>query len=476
MDIESSAPQRALCVDLDGTLLRTDLLYESFLNLVSSKPWLLLFVPFWLLRGKAYLKRRLAAFGVGDVTNLPYDPRVLELLRDTPQRPRVLCTASDQHLVDPIAAHINLFDEVHCSNGEINLAGHRKAEILLQRFGEKGFDYVANDSVDLQIWRHAHAAWVVNAGPAVARAAKKVCMLAQYWPREGDGPKTWLRALRLHQWLKNLLVFVPLLASHDFMELQPLLAAALAFFAFGLCASGVYVLNDLLDLESDRDHPRKKLRPFAAGSLDLRHGMLAVPALTIAGFALAWIVAPAFFAVMAAYYVLTLAYSVRLKQVVIVDVVVLAALYTIRIIGGAAAIAVTPSFWLLALSLFLFLSLAMLKRYTELQMTLHRGRTTASGRGYHVEDLPIVQSLGISSGVAAVLVLCLYINTPESQSLYRHPTLLWLLCPMLLYWISRTWLIAHRGEMHDDPVVFAAKDRVSQMVLLMAGLIGLLAI
>lgn len=468
--------ERALCVDLDGTLLRTDLLYESFLRMLGSRPWLVLLIPFWLLRGKAHLKHRLASFGVGDVRQLPYDQRVLALLRQTPIRPRVLCTASDAALVGPIAEHLGLFEEVHCSDGRINLAGHRKAELLVDRFGERGFDYVANDAVDLRIWRHAHAAWVVNGGRGVARAAGAVCQVAAHWPRQDGGLRTWLKALRLHQWLKNLLVFLPLLASHQITDFGSVMASVLGFLAFGLCASGVYLLNDLLDLESDRDHPRKRSRPFAAGSLDLRAGLLATPMLTVAGFSVAWLASPAFAAVLACYFTLTLAYSIKLKQVVIIDVVVLAALYTIRIIGGGQVIGVPLSFWLLTLSLFMFLSLAMLKRYTELQLTLQRGKSSPSGRGYHVEDLAVVQSLGAASGIAAVLVLCLYINTSESQALYRHPTFLWLLCPILLYWVSRTWLIAHRGEMHDDPVVFAVKDRVSQATVAVAAIAAVAAI
>lgn len=476
LDSVERGTSRALCVDLDGTLLRTDLLYESFLRLAGSKPWLLLLIPFWLFRGKAHLKRRLAAFGVGDPSQLPYDSRVIELLRTTQNRPRVLCTASDSTLVLPIAAHLGLFEEVHCSDGHTNLAGERKADLLVSRFGERGFDYVANDAIDLRIWRYADSAWIVNASSRLAHAAAKTCNSFTHWPREDRGLHSWLKALRLHQWLKNLLVFVPLLASHQFDDRSAISAAFIAFFAFGLTASGVYLLNDLLDLDADRNHPRKRSRPFAAGSLSLRRGLLAAPFLALTGFAVAWYASPAFASVLVIYYLLTLAYSLRLKQIAIIDVVVLAGLYTIRIVGGAAAITVTLSFWLLALSLFMFLSLAMLKRYTELLSSLQRGNASPSGRGYRIEDLAVVQSLGVASGVVAVLVLCLYLNTPESQTLYTHPTFLWMLCPVLLYWIGRTWLIAHRGEMHDDPIVFAVKDRVSQVTVVLAAMMAFAAI
>lgn len=467
---------RPLCVDLDGTLVRTDLLYESLLRMIGSRPWMVLLLPFWLLRGKAHLKQRLAAFGCGDPALLPYDPRVLALLESNTDRPRVLCTASDVTLVAPIAAHLGLFDAVYCSDGTRNLAGARKAELLVSLYGERGFDYVANAGVDTAIWKHARAAWVVNGGNGVARAAAAVTRVEAHWPAEQGGPRAWLKAIRLHQWLKNLLVFVPLLASHQFLDAGKGLAAVLAFLAFGLCASGVYLLNDLLDLESDRQHPRKKLRPFACGRLELRAGLLVTPLLTLAGFMLAWLVAPMFLLVLAAYFCLTLAYSLRLKQVMMIDVVMLAALYTIRIVGGAAAIDVPMSFWLLTFSMFLFLSLAMLKRYTELKMTLDSGKTTALGRGYHVGDLSMVQAMGTASGLVAVLVLCLYINAQESEALYRQPLFLWLLCPVLLYWICRTWMLAHRGLMHDDPVVFAVKDPGSLLTVLVGGLAVLAAI
>ena len=467
---------RPLCVDLDGTLLRSDLLYESFLRMLARRPWLLFLLPLWLLRGKAHLKQCLAREGVGDPALLPYDTRVLELLQQSSHRQRVLCTASDTSLVEPIARHLGLFDAVYCSDGQRNLAGSRKAALLVERFGERGFDYVANARVDVAIWKHAHSSCVVNGGKGVARAAASCSQLVAHWPHQGGGVRAWLKAARVHQWLKNLLVFVPLLASHRFLEPDTVLQAALAFVAFGLCASGVYLFNDLLDLDSDRQHPRKRNRPFAYGRLELRSGLLATPALTSAGFLLAWYVAPAFLLVLTAYFVLTLAYSLRLKQVVMVDVVMLAALYTIRIVGGAAAIDVTLSFWLLTFSMFIFLSLAMLKRYTELQLTAASGKLKPSGRGYHVDDVGLVQTLGTASGLVSVLVLCLYINAPESQSLYTNPVFLWLLCPVLLYWICRAWLLAHRGEMHDDPVVFAVKDPGSLVTVLVGALAVVAAI
>lgn len=466
----------ALCVDLDGTLLKSDLLYESLLLLLSKNLFYIALLPIWLLRGKAAFKHEIASRVSIDPGSLPYDERILARLRSTDARPRVLCTASNIKFAKDISQHLDVFELVLSSTDTLNLSGHRKADALVERFGERGFDYVGNDEVDLRVWSRARRAWVVNAGPGLATRAAKLCEVAERLPPEGSGVRTWIKALRIHQWLKNLLVFVPLLASHRFFDAAAWSSSLIAFLAFSLCASGVYILNDLLDLPSDRRHPRKRLRPFAAGRLPLSQGLLAAVFLAICGFALAALVGPVFVAVLVGYYAMTLAYSLRLKRVVMVDVVLLATLYTMRIIGGAAALNAGLSFWLLAFSMFIFLSLAMLKRYTELAGVLASGQSSASGRGYAVEDLSLIQSLGASSGYIAVMVLALYINSPESVELYARPEVLWLLCPMLLYWISRMWIISHRGRMDDDPIVFAVSDRASQVVILICGVMILGAI
>lgn len=466
----------ALCVDLDGTLLKSDLLYESLLAMLSRQPLLLFLLPFWLLRGKAVLKHEIAARVELDASSLPYDDRVVDALRETQARPRVLCTASNTKFAQQVAAHLGVFDLVLASDNGVNLSGANKAKALVERFGERGFDYMGNASIDLTVWARARHAWVVNGPRGLAERAARVGTVAEQLPPTAAGLKTWIKALRIHQWLKNLLVFLPLLASHRFFDIDAVIASVLAFLAFGLCASGVYVLNDLLDLPSDRQHPRKRLRPFAAGRLPLLHGLFAAPLLTFSGFAVALLASPWFALVLVGYYAMTLAYSLRLKRIVMVDVVLLAGLYTVRIIGGAAAITASLSFWLLAFSMFIFLSLAMLKRYTELSAILGTGRSTASGRGYSVEDLPLIQSLGAAAGYLAVLVFALYINSPESLALYARPQVLWLICPLLLYWISRLWIISHRGAMDDDPVVFAVTDRASQIVIALCGLLALGAV
>ena len=470
--LESSAQ----CVDLDGTLLCTDVLYESLLLLLRKNLLFIFFVPFWLFVGKANLKRQISLRVSLPPEDLPYDERVLDYLRSTKGRPRVLCTASDILLAQPIADYLGVFEEVVASDGLCNLSGKAKSDALLKRFGKHGFDYAGNSQDDIHVWRNSRAALVVNAPPSLKNSVASHTRILDFFPKESIGLSAWGRAIRFHQWLKNLLVFVPLLAAHQFLDPSVVSRSILAFLAFSLCASGVYILNDLLDLTSDRQHPRKRLRAFASGRIPLLHGMLAAPLLTLAGLTTAWWCSPKFAAVLALYYIITLAYSLYLKRVEMLDVAILAALYTLRIIGGAIAIAVPLSFWLLAFSMFIFLSLAMLKRYIELGTLQATGKQQADGRGYAIEDRSLLQSLGAASGYIAVLVLALYINSPESLELYTRPQVLWLLCPMLLYWISRAWSVAHRGKMDDDPVIFAATDRNSQAVMGLCLLIVLGAI
>ena len=460
-----------LCVDLDGTLLRSDLLLESALSLLRRNPFYLLYFVAWLIHGKARLKHEIALRASVDVSLLPYDARVLAWLRDeNVGRKKVLCSASDRLLVDAVAKYLGGFETVLASDGLVNLSGTRKAKLLVENYSDRGFDYAGNAAPDMKVWAHARQTIVVSANAALLRRAQKAFSVTRVFAREKSGVRIWMRALRLHQWLKNLLIFLPLLAAHMLFAPQAIERSVLAFLCFGLCASGVYLLNDLLDLESDRRHPRKRLRPFAAGTLSLVAGLIAAPLLALISFALALFLSPLFAAVLFGYYALTLAYSFMLKRIAMLDAIALGALYTMRIVAGAVAAEVVLSFWLMAFSMFLFLSLAMLKRYTELRGLRDAGQTEASGRGYAVDDLPLIESLGGSSGFLSVLVLALYINSTASEVLYRHPQILWMLCPLLLYWVSRAWLIAHRGAMHDDPVVFALVDRVSRFILLLCGI------
>lgn len=452
-----------LCVDLDGSLIRSDMLHESSIIFAKNKPWHVAALPGWLLRGKAYLKQRIAAVADVDVQLLPYNDELLDWLKAERANGRklILCTASDAKYAHAVAAHLNVFDEVMASDGETNLSSGNKAAALVARFGAKGFDYVGNSSADLAVWAQANRSIVVGSKSLADRAAHVSTIGRHIAPAGPARAKIWMRALRLHQWLKNLLVFLPLLGAHRWLDSTAIVNTLLAFASFSLCASAVYLLNDLLDLESDRRHPRKKSRPFAAGTLSIPTGIFASAGLFITAFGIATLLGQHFLLWLLAYAALTTTYSFFLKQFPLVDCLSLAGLYTLRIIAGGSAIDQPISFWLLAFSLFLFSSLAFIKRYAELLSVIKSGKNSAHGRGYIAEDLPLLQSIGLASGFSATLVMALYLNSAEVAQLYSHPQLLWLTMPVLLFWITWMWLKASRNQMHDDPVVFAIEDRAS---------------
>ena len=465
-----------LCVDLDGTLVRTDMLHETLLLLVKSSPASLAVLPGWLAKGKAGFKHLIAERVVVDASGLPYRTDVLSLIEQARAqgRPIILATASSTKVATAIADHLGLFDAVLSSDQGNNLSARAKAELLVERFGERGFDYIGNDTADLPVFARARQAFLVSSRGALRRAAARGHDSITFMDDPGGGLRVWVKALRLHQWLKNLLVFVPLVAAHQLTNLPLLMAAIIAFFSFSLCASSVYLLNDLLDLTADRAHVRKRKRPFASGALPVKAGIMAAPLLLAVALALALLLPPRFLAVLAIYYGLTLAYSFLLKKQVIVDVMLLAGLYTLRVIAGAAATSIIPSFWLLALSMFVFLSLAMVKRYSELRIAVAASKPLA-GRGYHPEDLPVVLSLGSSSGMVSVLILAMYTQAQIVPDLYPSPEWLWLAPPLMLYWTARLWMKTVRGKVDDDPVLFAAKDWQSLVVVTLMGAAFLLA-
>jgi len=473
--------QHPLVVDLDGTLILTDMLHESALRLLRLSPARVLHMPFWLAKGRAVLKARLAASGDFDPSTTPYNHDLLDWLRAERAGGRrlVLCTAADSAIAESIAGHLEIFDEVIASNGVRNLAGEAKAVTLESRFGASGFDYAGNSATDMAVWRRARRAIVVNASRGLAERAGEICDVERVFPQKSRGFAVWGQMLRVHQWLKNLLLVMPALAGHDFHDPAMWLPLALAFLSFSLCASAVYIANDLLDLESDRLHPRKKNRPFAAGLVPTSTGLVAGPLLMCASLAIGSLVGGAFLGCLAFYFLLTCLYSWTLKKLVLVDCLTLAMLYTIRIITGAVVVGHHLSFWLLAFSVFLFLSLAFVKRYAELAVLRLSGTDRIHGRGYQAGDAPLIQTMGVASGYAAVLVLALYLNSDAVVTLYRAPQVIWGAVPVMLFWISWMWMQAHRGRMHDDPLVFAVKDGASLVTglafagVLVAGTVGL---
>jgi 4-hydroxybenzoate polyprenyltransferase len=425
------------------------------------------------------MKQQLAARVTLDPASLPYHAEFLPWLRKQKSSGRklVLATASDLKLAQLVADHVSLFDEVLASDGKTNLRSGNKLKLLTEKFGERGFDYAGNSSADFAVWRGSHEAVVVNASPMVAKKAAACATINRVFAPEAGLSRSFLRSLRPHQWVKNLIIFIPAVAAHKLGDAPLLLRDAWAFAAFCLCASGVYVINDLVDLDSDRQHPNKRNRPFASGNLPLPFGLVSGPLLLVAGVLLAAQLSWLFVEVTLAYVALTTAYSWWLKRVVLLDVFFLAGLYTMRLVAGSAATGIVNTSWLLMFSMFIFLSLALVKRYVELSdaRETEGGKPVAAGRGYVARDLELVASLGTGSGFLAALVLALYVNNPQVTGLYAHPNVLLLVCPLLLYWISRVWLLAHRGEMHDDPVVFALKDKTSYVLGLLVCLILLLA-
>lgn len=450
---------KPICVDLDGTLVRSDTLIESLLKTIG-RPWE------WgaLLRGLPFSRARLKqllALNLPEARLLPYEEELVEYLHAARQRGHhlVLATAADRAVAERVNAHLQLFDEVLASDGRTNLKGATKAAALVQRFGERKFRYVGNDRSDLPVWQHADAAVLVNASAGVARAASRVTRVERRIERRRAWPRTVLRAVRPHQWAKNFLVFVPLITANAFQEYASVANAAMMFLAFCLAASGVYLVNDVTDLDADRQHPRKRLRPFASGDLPLGVGMILALALLLVGGTLGAKIG--FFYVIALYVGCSLGYSLKLKELPLVDVFALAGLYTLRVFGGGEASQHRLSPWLLGFSVFLFLSLAVLKRVSELRALPASSTDSVGRRGYRSGDVGVLQSIGIGSSFVAAAVLALFVQSDWVAARYAKPELLWATVPLVLFWQCRLWLATGRRYMHDDPIVYAASDWVS---------------
>ena len=470
--------RRPLYVDLDGTLIRTDLLHESLLGLCKVDPLAMLRVPLWLRGGRAHMKQAVAQRVDIDVASLPYSEALLAFLAAEAAAGRrlVLATASDRKYAEQVAAHLGIFASTLASDGADNLSGARKALAIEADAGGQPFEYAGNSRKDVPVWAKAAGVVLVNPERGVEAALGGGARVT----RRVVDPKARLMdyaaALRVHQWVKNALLFVPLLASHRLFEPGALVRVAAGFLAFSLCASSVYILNDLLDLGADRRHPRKRLRPFAAGHLPISHGLVAATVIGGAGLGIAGALSSGFLAILLGYLAMSLAYSLRLKRYALVDVLLLGALFTTRVIAGGVVIDAFPSFWLLAFCIFLFTSLALVKRCSELVTLGKQGVTVVPGRDYRIADAAPLTAMGIASGYVAVLVVALYINSTAVMALYTRPEALWFLCPVLLYWVSRLWLKTARGEMHDDPLVFAVTDRVSQLLALASAAVLAIAV
>ncbi|MDA3844205.1 MAG: UbiA family prenyltransferase [Candidatus Kapabacteria bacterium] len=456
----------ALCVDLDGTIISTDTLLESALAAAKINPFNLILMLLWLLKGRANLKKKIADIAIPEPAALPWREDVLDYIKEEKAKGReiVFATATQQRIADSIAEHLGIFDKVLASSAEHNLRSENKRKALVDLYGEKGFDYIGDSKADFKVWKFAANALVVQPSDSFLKKVKSITNVSKVFKHEHNKFRLIIKELRIYQWLKNLLVIIPLLLAHR-LDSGLIGQSVLAFFAFGMTASFVYVLNDLLDLTSDRLHPRKRKRPLASGALSIPSTVIFSPLLLLGGATIAVFLLPAnFAAALGVYFVLTTFYSFVLKRIVIVDVITLSSLYTLRLIAGALAVDVVMSAWLLAFSIFFFLSLAMVKRFTEIKVMIEENKTKLNGRGYETVDINLIQIFGMASGYISAMILTLYVNSSEVAPLYSTPEFLWPVALCLLFWISRIWFIATRGQMDDDPIVFTSKDPVSYIV------------
>ena len=486
-----------LVVDLDGTLLNSDFAVETLAyHLKASFFRLPELIPALLSGRKAAVKSWLVRDYNPNLSHLPWNQPFIDWLKEEKNRGRQLILATGTHevLAGKIAEHFGLFDQVLATTDAQNLTGSRKCQALVDQFGEQGFDYAGNAKVDLKVWKSARRAIVVNASKNTLAQARQVAEVERVFEFDyGLKPKSnslrsrlmgflppnlqvAMKAMRVYQWSKNALLFIPLLAVHSQISAESLIVIGFAFLAWGLCASSVYLLNDLLDLDDDRDHPTKCHRPLAAGTFSAMSALLLTPGLLLVSFAIAFSINLWFVLVLACYYLLTMLYSFKIKQIAVLDVVTLSGLYTSRIIGGAAASMIAPSMWLLALSMFIFLSLAMVKRCAELRAKRAAGKENSATRGYQAGDLEVLEVMGSASGYIAVLVMALYASSQKVVMHFDDPRFVWLICPILLYWVSRVWLLTHRGQMDQDPIIFATKDRPSLISCAIIGGIYMLAV
>lgn len=456
-----------LVVDLDGTITRTDTLYESIFQLIKKSPLLIFMIPFWIIKGKAYLKTRVAEKVSINPETLPYNNELLEYIQEQQALGRSihLATAAHISIAKKVAGYLNIFDSVLATTDKKNLKGVKKLHEIQKTIGTQ-FTYAGDNKSDIIIWESSQSAILVNVSNEITRRVSEKTVIEKAFNQNSNGIAILVKACRLHQWLKNLLIFIPLFTAFSFTDLDKVGDSILAFFSFSLLASATYILNDLWDLESDRKHPRKKNRPFASGLMSIPLGVFLSLSLLIFGLILGSIVSVNFLYMLLLYLVMTLSYSLVFKTYVLIDVIFLSLLFTIRILSGAVAISVSMSAWLLSFSVFIFLSLALVKRCSELVSLKSNDLVSSSGRDYQVSDLIILWPLGVGAALSAVVIFGLFINDPDTKVRYQTPEILWLASIGLIYWLSRVWVKTARGEMHDDPVVFAIKDRGSLITVL----------
>lgn len=451
-----------LIVDLDGTLVKTDLLVEMFWLALGNNFFSGLFSLFTLRKGRAAFKRKLVNETIFDVTTLPYNQNVIDYIEEWRScgHKTMLVTASDQLIADKIGQHVQLFDEIHGSDGQVNLKGEKKAQFLIEKIGNQNFAYMGDSKADFAVWEHANKIITVNVSSNIKRKIDKKFKKVEHLGSSQSKLKNLVKLIRPHQWVKNLLVFIPMLAGHQFTE-NSIFESFLAFIAFSMIASGNYIINDLFDIQNDRQNPEKRKRSIASGNILVVRAMLICFFLLTVGLTIAGLINTNFLLLSILYIISTISYSIYLKRLIIVDICFLAIFYTLRLFAGSEASQVPMSFWLAAFSTFFFFSLASIKRLNELVESTSRGVLKIKGRGYHLGDLPIISQIATASGLTSVLVMALYLNSDEVTALYKFPQALWGICLVLLFWINRFIILANRGKITGDPIVFAIKDRIS---------------
>lgn len=469
---------KPLCLDLDGTLIATDSLAESLIVIIKTKPLYFFLLPFWILRGKYYFKSKIEQNSKLSPDRLPYIVQVLEFAKTEKAKGRmiVLATATMQGIADKIANYLGIFDLVIGSKDSKNLRSANKRDELVRLFGEKGFDYAGDSKADIKVWQSADKAIVVHPNNSVLKAAKAIGNVDKEFKEEYSKTKAYIKQIRVYQWIKNILLFLPFILAHKLFDTDIIFRVSIGFFSFSFLASFVYVLNDLMDLEADRIHPRKKYRPLASGKITLFRAFQLLPILLFVSFGLSLIFLPISFTLILISYALTnIIYSIYAKKVMVLDIIILSSFYTLRIIAGAIAAGVVVSPWLIEFSIFFFFSLAAVKRFSELLNLKEQNQTSAKRRGYLVTDLDLVRNFGVISGYISVLIIAFYVHSDAVVLLYKRPEILWAISPCLLYWISRIWLLAHRGLMNDDPIVFTGKDTISYLVGFVIVIVAIIA-
>jgi len=474
----SSGEQIPLCIDLDGSLLNSDLFYESILLLIRKNPIFIFYLPIWLMvGGKGYLKEQIAMRVQIDIDSLPFNAELIEFLfqKHKSGRHLVLATGSNIRFAREIADYLGFFDDVIASTGDLNLTGKKKLAVLNERYGMRGFDYVGNSSEDLIIFKQARKSILVNMSSYLLSKAKNTSNVSEIFPPAKKKIRLIIKSMRIHQWAKNFLIFVPLLTSHTFTNSNHIFSTFFSFVIFCFCSSSIYIINDLFDLKVDRKHPNKKKRPFASGELSIQFGLGVFLLLLIISVSITYFIQQNLLAVLFFYICLTLAYSFYLKKIMLLDAIILAILYTTRVIAGHVSTNLHFSIWLLAFSFFLFFGLALLKRFCELKNLCLIQKEPENDRGYLLSDLQEINILGVCSCFLSILVFIMYISSKEVIILYNYPQVLWLICPILLFWVNRVWLLANRGLVDEDPIIFALKDKASWFMGGLVGIVMLLA-